>query len=313
MKSLAQLVDEYLRHLSIERGLAKNTVAAYRRDLSSYLVFLQKSSILQPSEISEATVSEYLKSIAESGLLASNSVARMLAGVRGIHKFWLFESITEGDPSARVKPPKLPKRLPKAVSIFDIEKLIEASGPDPEANDATAADMARVRNRAILELLYATGARISELTALNLDDLLDPTMVRLFGKGSKERVVPVGSFAQRAISTYLVRSRPALMGKGKGTSALFLNQRGSRLSRQSAWQIISDTANQAKISGEISPHTLRHSFATHLLEGGADVRVVQELLGHSSVATTQIYTLVTVDALREVYATSHPRARKKGP
>jgi integrase/recombinase XerD len=170
--------------------------------------------------------------------------------------------------------------------------------------------MARVRNRAILELLYATGARISELTALNLDDLLDPTMIRLFGKGSKERVVPVGSFAQRAISTYLVRSRPALIGKGRGTPALFLNQRGTRLSRQSAWQIISDAANQAKISGEISPHTLRHSFATHLLEGGADVRVVQELLGHSSVATTQIYTLVTVDALREVYATSHPRARK---
>jgi integrase/recombinase XerD len=194
--------------------------------------------------------------------------------------------------------------------VFEIEKLIDASGPDPEVDDATSLDMARVRNRAILELLYATGARISELTALNLDDLLDPTMIRLFGKGSKERVVPVGSFAQRAIGAYLVRSRPALIGKGKGTAALFLNQRGSRLSRQSAWQIISDAADQAKISGEISPHTLRHSFATHLLEGGADVRVVQELLGHSSVATTQIYTLVTVDALREVYATSHPRARK---
>jgi len=310
MKSLAQLVDEYLRHLSIERGLAKNTVAAYRRDLSSYLLFLQKSNISQPSEITEATVSEYLLSIADSGILASNSVARMLAGVRGLHKFWLFESITEGDPSARIKPPKLPKRLPKAISTFEIEKLIEVSGPDPETEDATALDMARVRNRAILELLYATGARISELTALNLDDLLDPTMIRLFGKGSKERVVPVGSYAQRALAAYLVRSRPALIGKGRGTPALFLNQRGTRLSRQSAWQIISDAAEQAKLSGEISPHTLRHSFATHLLEGGADVRVVQELLGHSSVATTQIYTLVTVDALREVYATSHPRARK---
>jgi integrase/recombinase XerD len=310
MKSLAQLVDEYLRHLSIERGLAKNTIAAYRRDLSSYLLFLQKTNISQPSEITEATVSEYLLSIADSGILASNSVARMLAGVRGLHKFWLFESITEGDPSARIKPPKLPKRLPKAISTFEIEKLIEVSGPDPETEDATALDMARVRNRAILELLYATGARISELTALNLDDLLDPTMIRLFGKGSKERVVPVGSYAQRALAAYLVRSRPALISKGRGTPALFLNQRGTRLSRQSAWQIISDAAEQAKLSGEISPHTLRHSFATHLLEGGADVRVVQELLGHSSVATTQIYTLVTVDALREVYATSHPRARK---
>jgi integrase/recombinase XerD len=310
MKTLTQLVEEYLRHLSIERGLAKNTVAAYRRDLSGYLMYLEKKRISEPAAISETTVTDYLKSIAESGILASNSVARMLAGVRGLHKFWLFESITQGDPSARVKPPKLPKRLPKAISISEVEKLINASGPDPETEDATALDMARVRNRAILELLYATGARISELTALNLDDLLDPTMIRLFGKGSKERVVPVGSFAQRAISTYLVRSRPALIGQGRGTPALFLNQRGTRLSRQSAWQIISDAADQAKITGEISPHTLRHSFATHLLEGGADVRVVQELLGHSSVATTQIYTLVTVDALREVYATSHPRARK---
>jgi integrase/recombinase XerD len=310
MKTLTQLVEEYLRHLSIERGLAKNTVAAYRRDLNGYLLFLERNKISEPRAISETTVTDYLRSIAESGVLASNSVARMLAGVRGLHKFWLFESITTGDPSARVKPPKLPKRLPKAISVSDVEKLINASGPDPEIHDATGLDMARVRNRAILELLYATGARISELTALNLDDLLDPTMIRLFGKGSKERVVPVGSFAQRAISTYLVRSRPTLIGKGKGTSALFLNQRGTRLSRQSAWQIISDAADQAKVTGEISPHTLRHSFATHLLEGGADVRVVQELLGHSSVATTQIYTLVTVDALREVYATSHPRARK---
>jgi integrase/recombinase XerD len=310
MKPLAQLVDEYLRHLSIERGLAKNTVAAYRRDLAGYLIFLEKNRIQDPGSISEDTVNQYLRSISESGVLASNSVARMLAGVRGLHKFWLFESITEGDPSARVKPPKLPKRLPKAISVFDVEKLIAAAGPDPEIEDATALDLARVRNRAILELLYATGARISELTALNLDDLIDPTMIRLFGKGSKERVVPVGSYAQRAIAAYLVRARPLLIGKGKGTPALFLNQRGTRLSRQSAWQIIADAASQAKLAGEVSPHTLRHSFATHLLEGGADVRVVQELLGHSSVATTQIYTLVTVDALREVYATSHPRARK---
>ena len=310
MKTLAGLVDDYLRHLSIERGLAKNTVAAYRRDLSNYLAFLERQAVLQPENITEDTVNAYLKSIAESGVLASNSVARMLAGVRGLHKFWLFEGITEQDASVRVKPPKLPKRLPKAISISDVERLISISGPDPEQEDSVAQDVSRIRNRAILELLYATGARISELTALNLDDLLDPTMLRLFGKGSKERVVPVGSYAQRALSAYLVRARPALVGKGKGTPALFLNQRGTRLSRQSAWQIISDAAQQAKLVAEVSPHTLRHSFATHLLEGGADVRVVQELLGHSSVATTQIYTLVTVDALREVYATSHPRARK---
>ena len=310
MKTLAQLVDDYLRHLSIERGLSKNTIAAYRRDLSSYLGYLEKQGVHDASSITESAITGYLTAISESGILSSNSVARMLAGVRGLHRFWLFESITDGDPSSMVKPPKLPKRLPKAITISEIEKLIEASGPDPKKLEDGEPDLARVRDRAILELLYATGARISELTALNLDDLVDPTMVRLFGKGSKERIVPVGSYAQSALEVYLVRARPVLVKKGKGTPALFLNQRGGRLSRQSAWQIISDAADAAKIQSEVSPHTLRHSFATHLLEGGADVRVVQELLGHSSVATTQIYTLVTVDALREVYATSHPRARK---
>jgi integrase/recombinase XerD len=310
MKTLAQLVDDYLRHLSIERGLSKNTIAAYRRDLSSYLGYLEKQGIQDAASITENQITGYLATISESGILSANSVARMLAGVRGLHRFWLFESITTGDPSSMVKPPKLPKRLPKAITISEIEKLIEASGPDPKMLEDGEPDLARVRDRAILELLYATGARISELTALNLDDLVDPTMVRLFGKGSKERIVPVGSYAQSSLEVYLVRARPVLVKKGKGTPALFLNQRGGRLSRQSAWQIISDAADAAKISSEVSPHTLRHSFATHLLEGGADVRVVQELLGHSSVATTQIYTLVTVDALREVYATSHPRARK---
>ena len=310
MKTLAQLVDDYLRHLSIERGLSKNTIAAYRRDLNSYLGYLEKQGVHDASSITESEITGYLTSISESGILSANSVARTLAGVRGLHRFWLFESITDGDPSSMVKPPKLPKRLPKAITISEIEKLIEASGPDPKKLEDGEPDLARVRDRAILELLYATGARISELTALNLDDLVDPTMVRLFGKGSKERIVPVGSYAQSALEVYFVRARPVLVKKGKGTPAVFLNQRGGRLSRQSAWQIISDAADAAKIPSEVSPHTLRHSFATHLLEGGADVRVVQELLGHSSVATTQIYTLVTVDALREVYATSHPRARK---
>ena len=310
MKTLAQLVDDYLRHLSIERGLSKNTIAAYRRDLNSYLGYLEKQGINDASSINESEITGYLTTISESGILSANSLARMLAGVRGLHRFWLFESITDGDPSSMVKPPKLPKRLPKAITISEIEKLIEASGPDPKKLEDGEPDLARVRDRAILELLYATGARISELTALNLDDLVDPTMVRLFGKGSKERIVPVGSYAQSALEVYLVRARPVLVKKGKGTPAVFLNQRGGRLSRQSAWQIISDAADVANIPSEVSPHTLRHSFATHLLEGGADVRVVQELLGHSSVATTQIYTLVTVDALREVYATSHPRARK---
>jgi len=188
--------------------------------------------------------------------------------------------------------------------------LLASSGPEATDEDAIALDPIRVRDRAILELLYATGARVSEVVSLDIDDLVDQTMVRLFGKGSKERIVPVGSYAQRAVEAYLVRVRPVLAKLGKGTPAVFLNQRGSRLSRQSVWQIISDAADKAKLAVEVSPHTLRHSFATHLLEGGADVRVVQELLGHSSVATTQIYTLITVDALREVYSTAHPRARR---
>ena len=234
----------------------------------------------------------------------------MLAGVRGLHKFWLLENLTSGDPAAAVKPPKSPRSLPKAITVEQVEKLLASSGPDPADEAAIAADPVRVRDRAMLELLYATGARISELINLDLDDLVDPTLVRLFGKGSKERIVPVGGYAQRALQAYLVRTRPSLVGQGKGTPALFLNQRGGRLSRQSAWAIISEAARVAELPGEISPHTLRHSFATHLLEGGADVRVVQELLGHSSVATTQIYTLVTVDKLREIYGTAHPRARR---
>lgn len=310
MKPLPRLVEEYLRHLSIERGLAKNTISSYRRDLAHYLRFLETAQVLAPSEITASTITAFMKSMSESEALSANTLARLLAAVRGLHRFWLFESITRDDPSALIKPPKLPRRLPKAISVFDIEKLLDAAGPDPDRESEEQVDVSRIRDRAILELLYATGARISEITALNLDDLIDPTMIRLFGKGSKERVVPVGSFAQRALSAYLVRARPQLVSKGKGTAALFLNQRGSRLSRQSAWQIITAAASSANLIGDISPHTLRHSFATHLLEGGADVRVVQELLGHSSVATTQIYTLVTVDALREVYATSHPRARK---
>lgn len=304
------LVDGYLRHLTIERGMAKNTLAAYRSDLARYLEFLETKDIDTPEQITELVISEFAESLKiKSGLVAS-SVARVLAGIRGLHKFWLLENVTTGDPAASVKPPKSPRSLPKAITVDQIEKLLAAAGPDSANEDDLAADPVRVRDRAMLELLYATGARISELINLDLDDLVDPTLVRLFGKGSKERIVPVGGYAQRALQAYLVRTRPGLVGQGKGTPALFLNQRGGRLSRQSAWAIISEAARLAELPGEISPHTLRHSFATHLLEGGADVRVVQELLGHSSVATTQIYTLVTVDKLREIYGTAHPRARR---
>ncbi len=307
---LPALVDSYLRHLTIERGMAKNTLAAYRADLARYSSFLEEKGIEQPEQITELAITEFAESLKIKSGLISSSVARVLAGVRGLHKFWLLENITPGDVAAAVKPPKSPRNLPKAITVDQIEKLLAAAGPDPADEAAMAADPVRVRDRAILELLYATGARISELINLDLDDLVDPTLVRLFGKGSKERIVPVGGYAQRALDSYLVRTRPTLVGQGKGTPALFLNQRGGRLSRQSSWQIISEAARVAELPGEISPHTFRHSFATHLLEGGADVRVVQELLGHSSVATTQIYTLVTVDKLREIYGTAHPRARR---
>lgn len=307
---IPQLFDAYLRHLTIERGMAKNTIAAYRADLNRYAAFLESKAITAPDQITELVITDFAESLKVASGLISSSVARVLAGVRGLHKFWLLENITPGDVAAAVKPPKSPRNLPKAITVEQIEMLLAAAGPDPADESAMAADPVRVRDRAMLELLYATGARISELINLDLDDLVDPTLVRLFGKGAKERIVPVGGYAQRALEAYLVRTRPTLVGQGKGTPALFLNQRGGRLSRQSAWQIISEAARVAEIPGEISPHTFRHSFATHLLEGGADVRVVQELLGHSSVATTQIYTLVTVDKLREIYGTAHPRARR---
>lgn len=307
--AIHSLVDAYLRHLAIERGVAKNTQLAYRRDLNRYLDWLDAESLTEPAQITELAVRNFAEQLTSKYGLVASSVARVMASVRGLHRFWLLEGITANDVSAVVKPPKTPKRLPKAIGIDQIERLMDAAGPAPDT-EGDVANLVRLRDRALLELLYATGARISEVVSLDLDDLLDPTLVRLFGKGSKERVVPVGRYAQQALAAYLTRCRPGLVAAGRGTPALFLNQRGGRLTRQSAWSIIAAAAEAANLSSHVSPHTFRHSFATHLLEGGADVRVVQELLGHSSVATTQIYTLVTVDALREMYATAHPRARK---
>jgi len=307
---LENLVDKYLRHITVERGLSPNTLAAYNRDLGDYLGFLRGMGVSDPSQITDALIETFVEQLGSSR--KASSVARTLAGVRGWHKYLLLEGVLRTDSAHRVSPPKAAQRLPKAITVDQVVQLLDASGPEPfgvAAADVAAVDPVRVRDRAILELLYATGARVSELTDLDIDDLVDPTMIRLLGKGNKERIVPVGRFAQRALENYLVRTRPQFVAKGKGTAAVFLNQRGGRLSRQSVWQILVDSAEAAGLEVEISPHTLRHSFATHLLEGGADVRVVQELLGHSSVATTQIYTMVTVDSLRENYALAHPRAR----
>lgn len=295
-------LDAYLRHLAIERGLSKNTLSAYKADLAKYRDYLDQNSFSE-LKITRSELSDFLLWLNSQNLRAASS-ARILAAVRGYQKYLLLENLRTDDPSQQVKSPKLPKRLPKALTQSQVMALLSASGPEP---DDETADVLRLRNRAILELMYSSGCRVSEVAQLDLDEMVQGGWVRIRGKGSKERLVPVGSFAQRAIDAYLIRSRPLLAAKAGGP-ALFLNQRGSRLSRQSIWEIIQSAGNGCGLT--VSPHSLRHSFATHLIEGGADVRVVQELLGHASVATTQIYTLVTIDTLREVYASSHPRARR---
>ena len=300
--TLEAAVDAYLRHVSIERGLSANTTAAYRRDLGVYIGWLAEQGVEDLGEVTSLQVSgfsRYLGTRDESPLTAS-SIARMLSSVRGLHRFLLEEQETTEDPAREVKPPKLASRLPKAITVDQVTALLAATDGD---------DVVAVRNKALLELMYATGARVSEAVDLNVDDVFDREIVRLTGKGSKQRIVPLGSYARNALDAYLVRARPVLSGRGRATPALFLGVRGSRVTRQNAWLIIKQTAERANLTVPVSPHTLRHSFATHLLEGGADVRVVQELLGHSSVATTQIYTLVTADTLRDMYTSAHPRAR----
>ena len=295
-------LERYLRHLTVERGLSRNTLAAYKADLAKYAAFLERSNI-DSLTASQLHLEEFSNQLTSASLKAS-SRARILAAVRGFHKFLALEGIRDDDPTSRLRPPKLPSRLPKALSQEQVLRLLEAAGPEP---DDEAADKIRLRDRAIVELMYSSGARVSEIVALDLDEVTDDGLIRVRGKGSKERIVPVGSFASKSLEAYLVRTRPEL-AKLRGERALFLNRQGGRLSRQSIWDIIQRAGVAANL--EVSPNTLRHSFATHLIEGGADVRVVQELLGHASVATTQIYTLITVDTLREVYSHAHPRARR---
>ena len=306
-RALSDAVRGYLDHLAVERGSAPNTLAAYRRDLRRWLEFCASRDICSPAEVTELDVSAYLVSLrtpsAGRPALAASSAARMLIAVRGLHRFLAREGTTALDVTVAVSPPTPPRSLPKALPYAEVEALLDAAELAPTVE-------AGLRDRALLEFLYATGARISEAVTLDLDDLpADRDVVRLAGKGGRERLVPVGRTARAAIEAWVVRGRPRLMSAGRGTPALFVNARGGRLSRQSGWAALQSAASRAGISDHISPHVLRHSFATHLIERGADVRVVQELLGHASVTTTQIYTMVTVDTLREVYATAHPRAR----
>ncbi|WP_456284908.1 site-specific tyrosine recombinase XerD [Microbacterium sp. JZ70] len=297
---LERAVDAYLRHLTIERGLSEHTIAAYRRDLEGYAAWLRANGVDDADAVTPAIAAEFAAARAgEDPPPAASSLARLQSSVRGLHRFLVREGLAADDPAQRLRPPKQPQRLPKALTIEQVERLLAAPSPDEPLG---------IRDRALLELLYATGARVSEAISLDVDDLASGDVLRLRGKGSKERIVPVGSFARAAVDAYLTRVRPELAAKGRATAKLFLGARGAPLSRQSAWLVIQAAAERAHLEAHVSPHTLRHSFATHLLQGGADVRVVQELLGHSSVATTQIYTHVTVDTLRDVYATSHPRA-----
>lgn len=293
----AQAVERLLRQLAIERGLSKHTIAAYRRDLTGYLAVLDARGVTDASAISADDVAAFRTSLADRAL-APASVSRHLSAAKSLHRWLVDERVAADDVAKDQRPPKQPSRLPKAISVSQMQRLLETvSGDDP----------ASLRDRALLELLYATGARVSELIALDVDDVAE-SLVKVTGKGAKQRLVPVGSYARAALDAWLVRGRAALATKGRGGPALLLGARGGRLSRQAAWDIVQRVAEEADVP-HVSPHTFRHSFATHLLEGGADVRVVQELLGHASVATTQIYTHVTADTLRDMYTTAHPRAR----
>lgn len=299
---LERELERYIRYVTLERGRSPHTVSAYRSDLGHYLAWLAIRSLVRATEIGPDHVRDYIASLQGT----RTTVARKLSSIKNFHRFLLDEGVVPDDVTRELHAPKLPGRLPKALSVAQVHDLLDAIvGDEPIA----------LRDRALLELLYATGARVSEVTEMTLDDLVDDQgrtadMVRVTGKGRKQRMVPVGSYARAALDSYLTRARPALIKNAKKfTPVVFLGARGGPLSRQNAWLIIQEAAKRAHLDGLVSPHTLRHSFATHVLSGGADIRVVQELLGHASVSTTQIYTKVTIDTLRDVYLGAHPRAR----
>jgi integrase/recombinase XerD len=298
--------SSYLDQLRIERGLSSNSISSYARDLQKFEFFLQANRLdfesLNPQDLTDFEVS--LKSLG----LALTSINRTLSAVKGFYKYVSLE-FDISNPTLEIVSAKIARKLPKALSVEEVTKLIESAKREGDAIS--------LRDFAILELLYSSGGRVSEIVGVNTSDISisktadgDVTVLKLRGKGSKERLVPLGKFAVAAIEDYFTRTRPALAAKNsKSEPALFLNARGKRLSRQSAWQIVLDAAIVTGLEGKVSPHVFRHSYATHLLDGGADLRVVQELLGHSSVTTTQIYTLITIDKVRETYSTAHPRAK----
>ena len=302
-----QYSERFLNYSRIERGLSDNSISAYARDLERFIQFIS-SSKLSLTQLNEGDIENFIETLVKLGL-SSNSINRNISTLRSFFRY-LEREHDVLNPTKETHTRQIPLKLPKALTISQIAQLIDAS-----LSDNTVVSL---RNKAILELLYSTGARVSEITDINLGDFSEMDshgskvyVIKLHGKGNKERVVPIGSFAVKALDDYLVRVRPSLILKAtkSRSEALFLNQRGSRISRQSAWQIVVDAAKKSGLSEKVSPHVFRHSFATHLLDGGADIRVVQELLGHSSVTTTQIYTLITIDKIRESYSLAHPRAR----
>ncbi len=306
--ALAGQISRLLDFLTVERGVSKNTLEAYRRDLLRYASYLRTRGVSDAILADESVIAGFIGHLsatefAEGRRYRPSSVARALAAVRTFHGFLLREGDTDVNPAQGVTRPKVPRNLPRPLAVADVEAMLAAPGEG---------DVVGLRDRAILETLYGAGLRISELVGLDVDDVdLEEGSVRVFGKGSKERLVPLGGFATRAIEAYLTRARPALARAGSG-APMFLNRRGGRLTRQGAAKILGTAVRRAGVTKRVTPHTLRHSFATHLLEGGADVRVVQELLGHATLTTTQIYTLVTGDRLREEYFSAHPRARLQG-
>ncbi|WEV63547.1 site-specific tyrosine recombinase XerD [Bifidobacterium sp. ESL0732] len=306
MNETDNLLEQFLAHIGVERGLAKSTVNAYSADVKKYLGWLSSHGIKKLDEVTSHDVEDYVAALDKAGESA-RSKARRLASVHEFHKFALMQQVVDDDVSARVKAPKAAGHLPDVLSIDEVSRLLDAAAM------GGSADPVVLRDKALLEFMYATGCRVSEATGSDLNDIdFDERVVVLTGKGSKQRLVPLGEYALKALKRYIAEGRPELEAKAKGTKerrAIFLNKRGRRISRQSVWEVVKAAGERAHIEKPLHPHTLRHSFATHLIQGGADVRTVQELLGHASVTTTQIYTHVSPETLIETYLTAHPRAR----
>lgn len=293
-----KLIERFIHYLAVERGLSQNTLESYQRDLIGYTNFLIKGGFLDVNQTRRASVIAYLAELQKNGR-ATTTISRNVASIRAFYGFLLHDGLIDGNPTANLESPKIEKRLPHVLSVQDVEALLDA----PDLRES-----AGLRDKAMLELLYATGIRVSELVSLNTGDInLNMGFLKCYGKGAKERIIPLGSVALKFLQDYTDHSRQQLL-RGKEETSLFLNHHGQRLTRQGFWKIIKKYAKQANIKKDITPHTLRHSFATHLLENGADLRSVQEMLGHADISTTQIYTHITKSRLKEVYAKTHPRA-----